>query len=34
MPECPEEYYECLTYDEWDEIVDILEENDLAIPQV
>ena len=33
MPECPEEYYECLTYEEWDEIVDILEENDLAMPQ-
>jgi hypothetical protein len=29
MVECPEEYYECLTYEEWDEIVDIFEEKDM-----
>ena len=33
MVECPEEYYECLTYEEWDEIVDIFEENDMAMPE-
>ena len=33
MVECPEEYYECLTYDEFSEIVDVLEENDLPMPE-
>ena len=33
MTECPKEYYECLTYEEFDEIVDILEENDLPMPE-
>jgi hypothetical protein len=33
MVECPKEYYECLTYEEFDEIVDILEENDLPMPE-
>jgi len=33
MTECPEEYYECLTYEEFSEIVDILEENDLPMPE-
>ena len=32
MPECPEEYYECLTEEEYDEILDLFEENDIAIP--
>tara|TARA_B100001113_G_C21046826_1_gene594902 strand:- start:11 stop:283 length:273 start_codon:yes stop_codon:yes gene_type:complete len=31
--ECPKEYYECLTYEEFDEIVDLLEENDIAMPE-
>ena len=33
MVECPEEYYECLTYEEFSEIVDVLEENDLPMPE-
>lgn len=33
MTECPPEFYECLTYEEFDEIVDILEENDLPMPE-
>lgn len=32
MVECPEEYYECLTEEEYDEILDLFEENDIAIP--
>ena len=31
--ECPEEYYECLTYEEFSEIVDVLEQNDLPMPE-
>ena len=33
MVECPEEYYECLTEEEYDEILDLFEENDIAIPE-
>ena len=33
MVECPEDYYECLTYEEWDEIVDVFEENDMVMPE-
>ena len=33
MPECPEEFYECLTEEEWDDIVDIFTENDIAMPE-
>ena len=33
MPECPEEYYECLTEEEYDEIIDIFVENDIAMPE-
>ena len=33
MPECPEEYYECLTEEEYDEILDIFVENDIAMPE-
>ena len=33
MVECPEEYYECLTYEEFSEIVDVLEQNDLPMPE-
>lgn len=32
-PECPPEYYECLTYEEFSEIVDVLEQNDLPMPE-
>ena len=32
-PECPEGYYECLTYEEFSEIVDVLEQNDIAMPE-
>ena len=32
MVECPEEYYECLTEEEYDEILYLFEENDIAIP--
>ena len=31
--ECPKEYYECLTYEEVNEIVDVLEQNDIAMPE-
>ena len=33
MPECPEEYYECLTEEEYDEILDLFVENDIAMPE-
>ena len=33
MPECPEEYYQCLTEEEYDEIIDIFVENDIAMPE-
>ena len=33
MVECPKEYYECLTYEEFDDIVDLMEENDIAMPE-
>ena len=33
MPECPEEYFECLTEEEYDEIIDIFVENDIAMPE-
>jgi hypothetical protein len=31
--ECPPEFYECLTYEEFDDIVDLMEENDIAMPE-
>ena len=31
--ECPEEYYECLTEEEYDEILELFEENDVAMPE-
>jgi hypothetical protein len=31
--ECPEEYYECLTEKEYDDIIDLFEENNIAMPE-
>ena len=31
--ECPEEYYECLTEEEYDEILELFEENDMVMPE-
>jgi hypothetical protein len=33
MVECPEEYYECLTEEEYDEILELFVENDIAVPE-
>ena len=33
MPECPEEYFECLTEEEYEEIIDLFIENDIAMPE-
>ena len=33
MVECPEEFYECFTEEEYDEILDIFVENDIAMPE-
>ena len=33
MTECPEEFYECFTEEEYDEILDIFVENDIAMPE-
>ena len=33
MTECPSEFYECLTEEEWDDIVYLFEENDIEVPQ-
>jgi len=33
MADCPVEFYECLTEEEWDDIVYIFEENDIEVPQ-
>jgi hypothetical protein len=30
--ECPEEYYECLTEEEYDEILRLFEENEISVP--
>ena len=30
---CPEEFYECLTEEEFDEILEIFEENDMVMPE-
>ena len=32
MTKCPPEFYECLTEEQYDEILDILDENELAMP--
>jgi len=31
--ECPEEYYECLTEEEYDDILELFEENDMVMPE-
>ena len=31
--ECPPEFYECLTEEEYDEILELFESNDIAIPE-
>lgn len=31
--ECPEQYYECLTEEEYDEIIELFAENDIAMPE-
>ena len=33
MAECPVEFYECLTEEEWDDIVYLFEENDIEVPK-
>ena len=33
MTECPPEFYECLTEEEFDEILVLFEENDIEVPQ-
>ena len=33
MTECPPEFYECLTEEEYDEIIEIFAENDIAMPE-
>ena len=33
MTECPEEFYECLTEEEYDDILDLFEENDIVMPE-
>ena len=32
MTECPPEFYECLTEEEYDEILNLFEENELSMP--
>ena len=32
MIECPPEFYECLTEEEYDEILEIFEENEIVMP--
>ena len=31
--ECPKEYYECLTEEEYDDILELFEENDIVMPE-
>lgn len=31
--ECPPEFYECLTEEEYDDIIDLFEENDMVMPE-
>ena len=33
MTECPPEFYECLTEEEYDEIIELFAENDIAMPE-
>ena len=31
--ECPKEFYECLTEEEYDDILDLFEENNIVMPE-
>jgi len=33
MAECPEEFYECFTEEQYDEILDLFEENEISFPE-
>ena len=33
MPECPPEFYECYTEEQFDEIVELFAENDIDMPE-
>ena len=33
MVECPPEFYECLTMEEYDDILELFEENNIAMPE-
>lgn len=33
MTECPPEFYECLTEEEYDDILELFEENNIAMPE-
>ena len=33
MTECPPEFYECLTEEEYDDILELFEENDIVMPE-
>lgn len=33
MTECPPEFFECLTEEEYDEIINLFMENDIAVPE-
>ena len=33
MTECPPEFFECLTEEEYDEIVELFSDNDIAMPE-
>jgi len=33
MTECPPEFYECLTEEEYDDILELFEENDMVMPE-
>ena len=33
MTECPPEFYECLTEEEFDDILEVFEENDMVMPE-
>ena len=33
MPECPPEFFECLTEEEYDDIIELFAENDIEMPE-
>ena len=33
MTECPPEFYECLTEEEYDDILELFEENNISMPE-